>query len=390
MGQITDNQINEHRLLVIDDDIAIGNMLCEIGQNCGYDSHKALEITEFETLYNHLKPNFIILDLSIGDRDGVEILRFLSQSGCTCPIILMSGHEDRVRASAFRLGKDYNLNMLTHMQKPVDIEVLMGHLDKSKEIKPFINKESIAKAIASNELRVYYQPVINLKTKKLIGVEALVRWQPPNQPLIMPDSFIKIAEEFNLIIPMTMWIIEEVFKQCAIWANNNLSLNVSINLSAKLLVHIDFPDDVMDLAKKHGVDPSKICFEVTETGVMAQPKIATDILTRLRVKGFSLSLDDFGIGYSSLVELYRMPFREIKIDKSFVLKMAEDHECYNIVLALIGLGHSLKLDVVAEGIETEEAWDHLHKLGCDRAQGFYMGRPVPPADIFNMPTSYLD
>jgi EAL domain-containing protein (putative c-di-GMP-specific phosphodiesterase class I)/CheY-like chemotaxis protein len=375
--------VNEHRLLVVDDEIDICNMLRDVGEACGYEVMTTTDVTVFQNLYQQFKPTFIMLDLSIGERDGVELLRFLSSSECKSKIILMSAHDERVRGSVFRLGKEYELNMWAHFQKPVDIDVIMDVLKKNTVKKSYVNKERIIDAIKGNEFVVYYQPIASLKTKKVLGVEALVRWNPKDHPIIPPDEFIVFTEELGLIKSLTTLIIEQVFKQSVIWDKKEIPLNIHINLSATLLNNLELPDEIVALAKKHNVTNSRICFEVTETGVMSQPHIATDILTRLRVKGFSLSLDDFGIGYSSLIELYRMPFREIKIDKSFSLKLEGDPECHSIINAVIGLGHSLKMEVVAEGVETQEVWNKLGAMGCDIAQGYYLSRPLPPQDFEN-------
>lgn len=368
--------MKDYRLLVVDDDENICEMLKDVGESAGYSSFTTVNAAEFQKLYNTVKPTMIMMDLSIGEADGVELLRYLSQHECKSPIVLMSGHDDRVRSSAFRLGGDYGLNMVAQFQKPIDIEMVQNLLEKLKAKKAFINFENLKKAIENFELVLHYQPLVRLKTRKILGVEALVRWQPPSAPIIFPDAFISLAEELGIIQPLTMWVIEQAFQQSAQWIQQKIPLTIQINLSAKLLTNIKFPDEVVVIAKKYQVNPSNICFEVTETGVMAQPQIATDILTRLRVKGFSLSLDDFGTGYSSLVELYRMPFREIKIDKSFVMKMMEDTECMSIVHSIIELGHSLKMEVVAEGVETKEAWNKLLEMNCDIAQGYYIEKPI--------------
>ena len=332
-------------------------------------------------MYPRFKPTLIMLDLSIGEGDGIEILRFLSKLHCTCPIIVMSGHDEKVRMTVFRLGADYGLNMATHLQKPLDLEKVIELLEKNKSKGSFINEHTLAKAIKEYELQVYYQPLISFKTHELLAVEALVRWQPIDHSLILPDAFIALAEDKGLIYPLTEFVIDKAFEQSSLWTQNNLPLTVKINLSSKLFNSLTLPDEISVKAKKFGVAHSNICFEITESGAMNQPQIATDILARLRVKGFSLSLDDFGTGYSSLVELHRLPFSEIKIDKSFVLQILEDQECISIVNSIIQLGHSLKMEVVAEGVETKAIWDKLTDMGCDIAQGYYIGHPMSIKDF---------
>lgn len=378
---MNEKAMKDHRLLIVDDDANICEMLRDVGESAGYSAVSTITAADFQKMYKSVKPTMVMMDLSIGEADGVELLRYLSQNECKCPIVLMSGHDDRVRSSAFRLGGEYGLNMAAQLQKPIDIEMVQNLLEKMKAKGSFINSETLTHAIDNFELVLHYQPLVHIKTRKVLGVEALVRWQPPNAPIIFPDAFISLAEELGIIQPLTAWVMDQAFRQSAIWAKNKNPLTIQINLSAKLLTNIKLPDEIMTMAKKHGVQPSNICFEVTETGVMAQPQTATDILTRLRVKGFSLSLDDFGTGYSSLVELYRMPFREIKIDKSFVMKLMDDAECMSIVHSIIELGHSLKMEVVAEGVETKEALDKLQEMNCDIAQGYYIERPISTVEL---------
>lgn len=370
-----------HRLLIVDDDPAICNLLKDVGESNEYETITTTEVKEFQKLYSEFDPTMIMLDLSIGDRDGVELLRFLSSKSCKSPIIMMSGHDERVRATAFRLGNEYGLNMATHLQKPINVTTVIELLEKHKSKRPFINSERLERAIKDFELVAHYQPIVSFKTRQVLGAEILVRWQPEEQPLIFPDAFIPLAEQSGIIEPLTIWVIEQAFKQNHYWAENNIPLSIQINLSSRLLNNLSLPDELIAIRKKYKISATKVCFEVTESGVMSQPKIAMDILTRLRVKGFNLSLDDFGTGYSSLIALHRMPFKEIKIDKSFVLNMLSDHECIEIIHSIIQLGHSLKLDVVAEGIETKEHWDKLSKMGCDIGQGFYISKPLTAEDF---------
>lgn len=374
---------NRHRLLIVDDDPSICELLKDVGESNEYATIATTEAKEFQILYSEFEPTMIILDLSIGERDGIELLRFLSGKSCKSPIIMMSGHDERVRATAFRLGSEYGLNMATHLQKPINVDMVITLLEKHKTKQPFINAERLEQAIKEFELVNHYQPIISFKTHQVLGAEALVRWQPKDQPMIFPDAFIPLAEQTGIIEPLTVWAIDQACKQLHAWSEHNIPLSIQINLSARLLNNLSFPDEIMAISKKYKIAANKICFEVTESGIMSQSKVAMDILTRLRVKGFSLSLDDFGIGYSSLVALHRMPFKEIKIDKSFVLNMSTDHECVEIIKAIVQLGHSLKLDIVAEGIETKDNWDKLSKMGCDIAQGYYISKPLA-ADDFNV------
>jgi sensor c-di-GMP phosphodiesterase-like protein len=225
-------------------------------------------------------------------------------------------------------------------------------------------------------LILHYQPKVNMKTQEIVGCEALIRWRLNDNSTIYPDSFIGVAEQTNLIKPMTQWVIRECFRQLRQWIDSKMGMGVAINLSANLLTNLSLPDDIMAVAEEFRISPSMITFEVTETAVMTQPKLAMEILTRLRVKGFNLSIDDFGTGYSSLVELYRMPFNELKIDKSFIIELDTNVEAQVIARSIIELAHNLGLNIVAEGIENNASQEILAKMGCDQGQGYFFGKPM--------------
>jgi EAL domain-containing protein (putative c-di-GMP-specific phosphodiesterase class I) len=186
-----------------------------------------------------------------------------------------------------------------------------------------------------------------------------------------------LAEHTELIGPLTTWVLDHALAQCQRWEQSGLDLRISVNLSARNLHHPDFPAQVAELLDKWRVDPSRLELEVTESAVMADPSRAMTILTELRSLGVSLAIDDFGTGYSSLSYLKRLPVNIIKIDKSFVMNMDNDGNDAIIVRSTIDLGRNLGLGVIAEGVETQAAWNHLAALGCDAAQGFLMCRPVP-------------
>jgi EAL domain-containing protein (putative c-di-GMP-specific phosphodiesterase class I) len=216
-------------------------------------------------------------------------------------------------------------------------------------------------------------------------VEALVRWQHPRHGLMMPDEFIPLAEHTGLIKPLTQYVLHQALRQCRTWHQAGLELSVAVNLSVRSLQDEDFPDEVARLLEEHEVDPSWLELEITESAIVVDPIRALGVLGRLGVMGVGLSLDDFGTGYSSLAYLKRLPVREIKIDKSFIINMALDDNDAVIVRSTIELARNLGLQVVAEGVETQEMWTLLADLGCDLAQGYYLSRPIPAEDI----TSWL-
>lgn len=236
-------------------------------------------------------------------------------------------------------------------------------------------------AIDRNELFLQYQPKIDLRNRSIIGVEALVRWQHPSRGTVPPDQFIPLSEQGGLIKPLTLWVLKAALSQCHAWHQAGLKLSVAVNLSARNLQDPQLPDQVARLLQAYDLGPGWLHLEITESVIMADPTRAMEILNQLSKMEIHLSIDDFGTGYSSLGYLKKLPVDEIKIDKSFVKEMAVEKDDAMIVRSTIDLAHNLGLKVVAEGIETQEIYDRLVALGCDAAQGYYISRPVSPADL---------
>ncbi len=235
----------------------------------------------------------------------------------------------------------------------------------------------LRQGIEQQQLVIYYQPKVDLRTGELVGVEALVRWHHPERGLLAPDHFIPLAEQTGLIKPLSVWVLSSALEQCGRWHAQGRNFTVAVNLSMRNLHDPQLPEQVAEVLQTWAIPPSMLQFEITETVLMTNPARALEVITQLSHMGIQLSVDDFGTGYSSLAYLKRLPVAEIKIDKSFVGEMAHDDNDAVIVRSTIDLGHNLGLNVVAEGVETRSVWDQLAGLGCDLAQGFYLARPMP-------------
>jgi diguanylate cyclase (GGDEF)-like protein len=236
-------------------------------------------------------------------------------------------------------------------------------------------------AIDRGELVLYYQPQVDVNTGDLVGAEALVRWQHPEKGLIFPDDFIPLAEQTGLISSLTRYVIDAALAQARIWLDAGRPLPIAVNLSARNLHEEGFAEQAAELLDKHGVPPHLLELEVTESAIIIDPDRALVMLHKLSALGMRISLDDFGAGYTSLSQLTSMPISEIKIDRSFVMKMAEDPNSALIVSSVVELGHNLGMTLVAEGVEDEVAMGALAGLGCDIAQGYHLSRPVSSADF---------
>jgi diguanylate cyclase (GGDEF)-like protein len=235
----------------------------------------------------------------------------------------------------------------------------------------------LQRAVEEGHLELYYQPKIDGSNNWVAGVEALVRWNHPYQGLLFPDEFIPLAEQTGLIRPITRWVVEAALRQHALWESKGITLPVSVNCSARNLLEEDLPERIEALLKKYRVPPERLTLEITETTLIEDPQRAMDVTTLLDAKGVRISIDDFGTGYSSLDYLRRLPAKELKIDKSFVMKMDEKEGDAVLVRSIIDLAHNLGLKAVAEGVEGASVWRQLRSLGCDSGQGYFFAKPVP-------------
>ena len=240
----------------------------------------------------------------------------------------------------------------------------------------------LRRALEGGQLVLHYQPKVELKSGSVIGAEALVRWRHPKRGLVAPNEFITLAERGGLIKRLTRWVLDEAVGQCETWKKAGTRLPVSVNLSARNLQDTQLLDDVPEMLARRNLEPDLLALEITETAVMADAPRAMETLRGLRACGVGLAVDDFGTGYSSLVYLRKLPVNQIKIDKSFVIGMAaQGEEDEIIVRSTTDLGHHLGLQVVAEGVEDRQTFDKLGRLGCDAAQGYFMGRPMTAPDL---------
>jgi EAL domain-containing protein (putative c-di-GMP-specific phosphodiesterase class I) len=236
-------------------------------------------------------------------------------------------------------------------------------------------------AIGAGELVLHFQPKVDVPTQRVIGVEALVRWQHPVHGLLGPVEFVPLAERTGAIGDLTRWVLDNALAQARAWQDAGLDLTMAVNLAAPNIADATLPDAVAELLERHGVPGDRLECEISEHTVMADPRRAMAILERLRALGVRLSLDDFGTGHSSLSYLKRLPLDEVKIDRSFVMGMTDDDNDAAIVRTTIDLARNLGLEVVAEGVESQQILNDLTALSCDVAQGFFLSRPLPAAEL---------
>lgn len=366
-----------NHLLAIDDEPELLALLRRIAEACGYRVDTTTDPDVFKKIVRAAEPSVILIDLQMPSCDGVELLEFLGEQKCRAAIVLSSGFEPRVINITRELGAKLGLNMTAPLPKPVRAIALRAMLDQYRRNHFEIDASALRAAIDSEQFELYFQPLLDLRERRLIGWEGLVRWQHPVHGLIMPDQFIAVAEREDLIDRLSNCVAELAVRQLADWHADGRDSFVSINLSAQNLADAQLPDRLERLCLQHHVPPALLRLELTETAAMADPIRMIAVLTRLRLKGFELAIDDFGTGYSSLQQLHRLPFSELKIDQSFVRLMAESEEAKLIVGLSITLAHGLHMQVIAEGVETGDLADLLSAGGCDIAQGYHFGKPMP-------------
>jgi diguanylate cyclase len=236
----------------------------------------------------------------------------------------------------------------------------------------------LAEALQREQFFLLYQPIFDLSSGRIEGLEALLRWRHPVRGIVPPDEFIPLAEESGLIIPIGRWVLKEACRQAQEWkARGGRTVGISVNVSAYQLGRDDFAADVRSSLEESGLDPAALMIEITETTVMRDVAVACEHLREIKALGASVAVDDFGTGYASLSQLQQMPADILKVDRSFIAALEDGGQSRDLLQAILGVGHSMSLSVIAEGIETEEQLRTVTEMGCEMAQGFLIGRPSP-------------
>lgn len=371
-------------LLVLDDEEAIVEAICALAAKAGFRTVSSTRADGIRGLVANEHPDVIILDLQMPGDDGISALRHLADIRCPAKIFLVTGMDQRTIASAMQYGLRRELIVVGALQKPFDPEELLAQLEKAHAaIRPLTSMD-LEHAIANDELVVHYQPIIRRfadNTWDISSVEALVRWNHPIRGLLSPAQFVSMGEAHGLSRAMTDFVLQRGIEQLKGWEAVRLRIGLRVNVAATLISDIAFPDRLERMLAEQSLDASSLALEITETAMLEQTPEALDILTRLRIKNIDLAIDDFGIGYSSLTQLFSMPFNEMKIDRSLVGKITASKEAWIMVDALVSLAHKLNLTVCAEGVEDEATLEALSNFGCDYAQGYFVSQPVPAAEI---------
>ncbi|MFZ2300366.1 MAG: EAL domain-containing response regulator [Gallionella sp.] len=382
-----------NKILIIDDDPFILKLLTQMLANLGCNSatacdsgHAALE--EIDSHNGH--PDLILLDINMPEMDGVEFVRYLVERHYSGSIILISGEGERMLLTAVTLVQAHNIPVLGHLHKPVTPEGLAALLrkwsppsqGKPQMAKKYYGADEVRAAIANGELINYYQPKVAVATGRVMGIETLVRWQHPLDGMLLPGEFIGVAETHGLIDGLSRVVLVNALAQAKVWQDMGLVLQLAVNISMDNLASLDFADFATGQAAAAGVPPQQVVLEVAENRIPANDlRAPLETLARLRLKRFRLSIDGFGTGHSSLPQLRNTPFDELKIDRSIVHGAwagKTEQEKYD---ACLGMARQLGMETVAVGVEDHDDWNFLRRTKCGLAQGYFIAKPMPAADL---------
>ena len=378
------------QVLIVDDDPRVCRLIQNMACSEQFEYTDIVDPRRLKTVYEDLLPEKIFLDLSMPGMDGIEALTFLKDSGSTSHICLISGWSEKVLRSSCALGKKMGLNMSPPIHKPFRATEIRAFLKAdqfthtSVPVSPILPrsrkfKEELKHAIYNvGEIQPFYQPIVDLKTGEVDSLEALCRWHHPTRGILSPGDFLPLVEKYGLMKDLTYSLLKIILEDMACWDSMASRPNVSINLFPELLEEQSLPDVFMAHMKSAGIDPSRITIEITEQSNYGDSVQMMNVISRLRIAGFGLSLDDFGTGFASMEKVKEIPFTELKIDRSFVSDLLHDPDAKAIVKSSISLAQEIGIPTVAEGIENRETLSWLISNGCTRGQGYLL---CPPGDF---------
>ncbi len=387
--------INPMSILLIDDDPFYAQLAVEVLGNLGFNEVAvANDGTAGLDRLKNAEQGFdvVICDLNMPQMNGVEFIRHASKTKFGGGIILLSGENKRMLETAYGVAKTHDANILGAMSKPInpeDLREAMGRLQPSEKKRSFTPQEPITETqlrdgiegSENDDVQLVYQPKIDVRSGKIVGVETLARWWNKERGILGPGAFIPLAEQSNLIDDLTNRIYRKAVQQASEWQQEGIDLRAAINFSVNSFSSQSFCDFLVSTVQDCNIDPSSLCLEITETQAMTIAVNCLESIIGMRLNRFGLSIDDFGTGNSSLAQLKNIPFTELKVDRAFVTGANSNEGALAILEASISLARKLEMVVVAEGVETREDWDLVEELGVDYVQGFYCARPMSNDDL---------
>jgi PAS domain S-box-containing protein len=373
-------------VLIVEDDSIDMEVTATILRNCGIHRISCCsEANQALSVVRTYQPDVILCDLNLHGVDGITFLRTVAESEYRGHIILLSAVDRSVLKASENLVRAYGLEFLASLKKPLDQASLIHALTEISPSKntpalylkpPQISVDDLKQGLTDQSIELWFQPKISVDNQRVVGVECLSRWRHSELGLLNPLNFVSLLEKHDLIDRFSRIILDKAALQLRKWNSLGHQLKMAINLSMDNFHRVDLPEEFEAIVKNHGIRPSQIILEITETRLMENLTLSLEILTRLRLKGFGLSIDDFGTGFTTMENLKKLPLTELKIDRAFVNGAHTDEAARAILTSSIQLGKIFQLNLVAEGVETKQDWDYIIESGCDEIQGFFIASPM--------------
>jgi EAL domain-containing protein (putative c-di-GMP-specific phosphodiesterase class I) len=361
------------------------NILEQLGAariRCAADGRAALEMLADP----NGAPEIIISDLDMPEMDGMEFIRHVGEGSHQASLIVASGLDRSVISAAAAAAEAYGVRLLGSIAKPVTAKKLQPllalHEPRAvKDATPMFQAPEIAEGMRRGEFAAFFQPEVDIESGEVVGAEALARWRHPARGLVSADAFIAPMESAGLLESLTDIVLTSAVQNCRYWRMEGYPMTVSVNLSPSLLADSTISERLTAFVRSRNLEAQHVVFEITESTAATNLGKTLENLARLRMNGFGLSIDDYGTGYSSMQRLARVPFTQLKVDKSFVQNASSSPASRALVESSIDLARKLGISAVAEGVETQAQWNLLRACGCRLAQGHFIARPMEGSDL---------
>lgn len=381
-------------LLVLEDHIFQRDVAITFLKQIGIQ--RILEASEGQEALDRLRTaafliDVVLCDLMMEGMDGVEFIRNLAEANLSPALILVSGMETAVISSVENMAQAHDLRVLGTIEKPLSVQKLANLLEKFEPVRSVAvakdtyepTAEDLSGGLDRGEFVPYFQPEVDFQTLIPRGFEVLARWQHPTRGVLRPARFLGAIGKHELMNIFTRSMLEASLRELRRWQQEGLDVSISVNLSLSYLGQANVADSIDQMVKERGLSAEKIMVEVTESSAASRLATVLENLARLRMNGFGIAIDDYGTGYSTMQQLSRIPFTQLKLDRSFVAGATNKTSLRTILESSLQLAKKLNLQSVAEGIELESEWSLLKSMGCDLAQGYYIAMPMPAAEVVN-------